>query len=78
MKCESCGGEGYHKLSCSHNPDRQPNIPMEQIKKTHTLAEQYRKAQYNRNVCKYNRQSDQEMYWHGYVQALSLILETQQ
>lgn len=32
MKCESCGGEGYHKLSCSHNPDRQPNIPMEQIK----------------------------------------------
>ena len=51
---------------------------MEQIKKTHALAEQYRKAQYNRNVCKYNRQREQEMYWHGYVQALSLILETQQ
>jgi hypothetical protein len=51
---------------------------MEQIKKTHTLAEQYRKAQYNRNVCKYNRQREQEMYWHGYVQALSLIIETQQ
>ena len=32
MKCESCGGEGYHKLSCSHNPDRQPEIPMEQTK----------------------------------------------
>ena len=29
MKCKSCGGEGYHKLSCSHNPDRQPKIPME-------------------------------------------------
>ena len=32
MKCKSCGGEGYHKLSCSHNPDRQPKIPMEQTK----------------------------------------------
>jgi len=32
MKCKSCGGEGYHKLSCSHNPDRQPEIPMEQTK----------------------------------------------
>jgi hypothetical protein len=32
MKCESCGGDGYHKLSCSHNPDRQPEIPMEQTK----------------------------------------------
>jgi len=51
---------------------------MEIIKSKQTLAEQYRKAQYNRNVCKYNRQSDQEMYWHGYVQALSLIIETQQ
>lgn len=30
MKCKSCGGEGYHKLSCSHNPYRQPKIPMEQ------------------------------------------------
>ena len=51
---------------------------MEKIKKTHTLAEQYRKAQYNRNVCKYNNQREQEMYWNGYVQAISLILETQQ
>ena len=32
MKCKSCEGEGYHKLSCSHNPDRQPKIPMEQAK----------------------------------------------
>ena len=32
MKCKSCGGKGYHKLSCSHNPDRQPKIPMEQTK----------------------------------------------
>jgi hypothetical protein len=51
---------------------------MEMIKSKQTLAEQYRKAQYNRNVCKYNRQREQEMYWHGYVQALSLIIETQQ
>ena len=77
MKCKSCGGDGYHKLSCSHNPDRQPKVPMEMIKSKQTLAEQYRNAQYNRNVCKYNRQREQEMYWHGYVQALSLILETQ-
>ncbi len=32
MKCKSCGGDGYHKLSCSHNPDRQPEVPMEQTK----------------------------------------------
>lgn len=51
---------------------------MEAIKKTQTIAEQYRNAQYNRNVCKYSGQREQEMYWHGYVQALSLIIETQQ
>jgi len=49
-----------------------------QIKNKRTLVEAYRKAQQSRNVCKYNRQREQEMYWHGYVQALSLILETQQ
>jgi len=53
-------------------------IGMTPIKNNRLIAEQYRKAQYNRNVCKYNNQREQEMYWHGYVQALSLILETQQ
>jgi len=47
-------------------------------KNNRLIAEQYRKAQYNRNVCKYNNQREQEMYWHGYTQALSLIIETQQ
>ena len=51
---------------------------METIKKTQAIAEQYRKAQYNRNVCRYSNQREQEMYWHGYVQALSLIIETKQ
>jgi len=41
MKCESCGGEGYHKLSCSHNPDRQPKVPMA---KRLTKQEKWNKA----------------------------------
>lgn len=28
MKCESCGGKDYHKLTCSHNPDKQTIIPL--------------------------------------------------
>lgn len=46
-------------------------------KNNRLIAEQYKKAQYNRNVCKYARRKDEEMYWHGYIQALSLIIETQ-
>jgi len=41
MKCKSCGGEGYHKLSCSHNPDRQPEVPMA---KRLTKQEKWNKA----------------------------------
>ena len=41
MKCKSCGGEGYHKLSCSHNPDKQPEIPMA---KRLTKQEKWNKA----------------------------------
>jgi hypothetical protein len=41
MKCESCGGEGYHKLSCSHNPDKQPKVPMA---KRLTKQEKWNKA----------------------------------
>jgi hypothetical protein len=51
---------------------------METIKKKHTLLEQYKKAQYNRNVCLYSRRDTEAKYWEGYVNALSLILETQQ
>lgn len=42
------------------------------------ILEQYKKAQYNRNVCKYAGRTDETAYWNGYVQALSLIIETQQ
>ncbi len=42
------------------------------------LLEQYKKAQYNRNVCLYSRRDTEAKYWEGYVNALSLILETQQ
>jgi hypothetical protein len=41
MKCKSCGGDGYHKLSCSHNPDKQPEIPMA---KRLTKQEKWNKA----------------------------------
>ena len=51
---------------------------METIKKKQTLLEQYKKAQYNRNVCLYSRRDTEAMYWEGYVNALSLIIETQQ
>jgi hypothetical protein len=50
---------------------------MEPIKTTHTLAEQYRKAQHNRNVCLYSRRDTEAKYWEGYVNALSLVIESQ-
>jgi hypothetical protein len=50
---------------------------MEQIKKKDILLEQYKKAQYNRNVCLYSRRDTEAKYWEGYVNALSLILESQ-
>ena len=51
---------------------------METIKKKHTLLEQYKRAQYNRNVCLYSRRDTEAKYWEGYVNALSLLIETQQ
>jgi hypothetical protein len=51
---------------------------MEEIKKKELLLDQYKKAQYNRNVCLYSRRDTEAKYWEGYVNALSLILETQQ
>jgi hypothetical protein len=45
MKCKSCAGDGYHKLSCSHNPDRQPKVSMEQtMAKRLTKQEKWNKA----------------------------------
>lgn len=50
---------------------------MEEIKTTQTLIDQYKKAQYNRNVCLYSRRDTEAKYWEGYVNALSLIIESQ-
>lgn len=47
------------------------------MKNHRLILEQYRKAQYNRNVCLYSRRDTEAKYWEGYVNALSLILETQ-
>ncbi len=49
-----------------------------EAKNKRILLEQYKKAQYNRNVCLYSRRDTEAKYWEGYVNALSLILETQQ
>jgi basic membrane lipoprotein Med (substrate-binding protein (PBP1-ABC) superfamily) len=47
------------------------------MKNQRLISEQYRKAQYNRNVCKYSGRIEEAAYWNGYVQALSLIIETE-
>ena len=47
------------------------------MKNQRVILEQYKKAQYFRNVCKYQRNEPEEKYWSGYLDALSLILETQ-
>jgi hypothetical protein len=52
-------------------------IKAKPMKNPRLIAEQYKKAQYFRNVCKYNRNEPEEKYWSGYLAALSLILETQ-
>lgn len=41
------------------------------------ILEQYKKAKYNRNVCKYRGLIEETAYWNGYIKALSLIIETQ-
>lgn len=50
---------------------------MEEIKTTQILIDQYKKAQYNRNVCLYSRRDTEAKYWEGYVNALSLVIESQ-
>ncbi len=47
------------------------------MKNPRLIAEQYKKAQYFRNVCMYNRKEAEAKYWSGYIDALSLILETE-
>jgi hypothetical protein len=51
---------------------------MEKIKNKRLILEQYNKAKYFRNVCMYDRKEAEAKYWSGYIDALSLIIETQQ
>ena len=49
----------------------------ESIKVKQVLLDQYKKAKYNRNVCLYGRLEIEAKYWEGYIDALSLVIETQ-
>lgn len=48
------------------------------MKNQKLILDQYKKAQYNRNVCLYSRRYTEAKYWEGYVNALSLILELEE
>lgn len=48
------------------------------MKNQRLISEQLKKATYNRSVCKYAGRAEEAAYWNGYIQALSLIIETQQ
>jgi hypothetical protein len=47
------------------------------IKVTQVLLDQYKKAKYHRNVCLYSKREIEAKYWEGYIDALSLVIETQ-
>jgi hypothetical protein len=47
------------------------------MKNKRLILEQYKKAQYSRNVCMYDGKQAEAKYWSGYIDALSLIIETQ-
>jgi hypothetical protein len=47
------------------------------MKNKRLILEQYNKAKYSRNVCMYDGKKEEAKYWSGYVDALSLIIETQ-
>lgn len=49
----------------------------EQIKVKQVLFDQYKKAKYCRNVCVYGKREIEAKYWEGYIDALSLVIETQ-
>ena len=47
------------------------------MKNKRLILEQYNKAKYSRNVCMYDGKKEEAQYWSGYIDALSLIIETQ-
>ena len=51
--------------------------PPKKMKNKRLILEQYKKAQYSRNVCMYDGRQAEAKYWSGYIDALSLIIETQ-
>jgi len=51
--------------------------PPKKMKNKRLILEQYKKAQYSRNVCMYDGKQAEAKYWSGYIDALSLIIETQ-
>jgi len=51
--------------------------PQKKMKNKRLILEQYKKAQYSRNVCMYDGKQAEAKYWSGYIDALSLIIETQ-
>jgi hypothetical protein len=47
------------------------------MKNKRLILEQYKKAKNFRNVCMYDGKQAEAKYWSGYIDALSLIIETQ-
>jgi hypothetical protein len=47
------------------------------MKNKRLILEQYNKAKNFRNVCMYDGKREEAKYWSGYIDALSLIIETQ-
>ena len=47
------------------------------MKNKRLILEQYNKAKNFRNVCMYDGKQAEAKYWSGYIDALSLIIETQ-
>ena len=52
-------------------------IRIKTMKNKRLILEQYNKAKNFRNVCMYDGKQAEAKYWSGYIDALSLIIETQ-
>ena len=52
-------------------------IKIKTMKNKRLILEQYNKAKNFRNVCMYDGKQAEAKYWSGYIDALSLIIETQ-
>ena len=52
-------------------------IKIKTMKNKRIILEQYNKAKNFRNVCMYDGKQAEAKYWSGYIDALSLIIETQ-